>query len=713
MMSFNQANTESTFNTSMNLEQTAQTHQASQCDQTFFKTCQSTDFSHMLSQISATDASSTKTEAKTSSIGSTGPVKKKWSRFVEANSQSSAGEASVPTSEDESQEECTEAMRRMQMRCRPRQAEEEKRQEVLLNKRAACIEEESQETEQFECLPGEPQPSKMLPRAPRPYYLPHPHHGGHGPYLPGAYAFGLVNLSTFTTLGQTGPILSRDLDLLDRDLRDPLRVSLLQNQLGKGQQGYEHPQQQQGPQQLQHLQQQQRTDLQEEIREQEPLEREFEGSALLNVFTSPQGTTTSNPNCNPPNNNRNWGLSNPSNAENTCCTTLANESESCFSCGQEEAASAAGGAGAGRGSGSGSQSSGSCSSCSLRSCCSKRCLFKRSPTETTTTLTQTTTAMDTEDVVVGSPVSSVLGQDGSSVGNSPNAEAQTDLLAKNLKESSENKCSSSCKQILSDVPSHDAAATRYAARHGGRYIQLKVRFHDKFSFKCTLDHKIQLTSEQMTQNKWCLKCDDLFKTAQRYAKKKEGTLIDEKISPLINFKCCRGHIFQLKPAEKLTKWCSTCSQSSSINYGTSIPEGISWHYIGATQKLSKNPTFQPANEKLTQNQDLLEVLNNLELATTYAEIKKLAVVYLNKYLKETTSSSPSDAFLRDHLEQFVWVYRLIIMPESLLKHLLFQFGDKQARVNYRRLCILTHPDKNCHPLAGKAFQKLLCAFTLN
>lgn len=107
------------------------------------------------------------------------------------------------------------------------------------------------------------------------------------------------------------------------------------------------------------------------------------------------------------------------------------------------------------------------------------------------------------------------------------------------------------------------------------------------------------------------------------------------------------------------------------------------------------------------------MLKNAEFATTYAEIKKLAVVYLNKYLKDANCNAPSEAFLRDNIEQFIWVYRLILMPEAILKHLLFQFGEKQARMNYRRLCILTHPDKNCHPLAGKAFQKLLCAFSVN
>ena len=183
------------------------------------------------------------------------------------------------------------------------------------------------------------------------------------------------------------------------------------------------------------------------------------------------------------------------------------------------------------------------------SSCTKWCFFKRTTETTPTTVTATTTTTVTEDVVVGNGSSSVEGSEAQSLNSKGQTADETNQKSEELKENSENKCSSSCKQIISDVSSLDDIATRYALKHSGRYIQLKVRFHDKFSFKCTLDHKIQLNSEEMKQDKWCAKCDELFKIAQRYAKKKDGTVLDEKISPMVNFKCSRGHNFQLKPAE--------------------------------------------------------------------------------------------------------------------------------------------------------------------
>lgn len=111
------------------------------------------------------------------------------------------------------------------------------------------------------------------------------------------------------------------------------------------------------------------------------------------------------------------------------------------------------------------------------------------------------------------------------------------------------KCSSSCKQIISDATSPDSTARDHAARNGGRYVQLKVRHFDLFPFKCCLEHKIELNSKEIAENKWCAKCQIIFKSVQRFAKKKQGLLLDTKIAPKMRFRCQRGHTFEHRPAE--------------------------------------------------------------------------------------------------------------------------------------------------------------------
>ena len=99
---------------------------------------------------------------------------------------------------------------------------------------------------------------------------------------------------------------------------------------------------------------------------------------------------------------------------------------------------------------------------------------------------------------------------------------------------------------------------------------------------------------------------------------------------------------------------------------------------------------------------------NSQMQITYTEIKKLSILYLNKYIDETGTRGTEEN--NQTTEQLVWIYRLLLLPQPLLSQILFQFGDKQAKANFRRLCILTHPDKNVHPLSNKAFQKLLNVF---
>lgn len=100
------------------------------------------------------------------------------------------------------------------------------------------------------------------------------------------------------------------------------------------------------------------------------------------------------------------------------------------------------------------------------------------------------------------------------------------------------------------------------------------------------------------------------------------------------------------------------------------------------------------------------VLNNPQQQLVYNEVKKISNLYLEKYLTEAKQTELDQTAF----EQFVWFYRLLLLPTPLLSLLLFQHGERQAKINYRRLCILSHPDKNVHPLAAKAFQKLLNCF---
>lgn len=107
--------------------------------------------------------------------------------------------------------------------------------------------------------------------------------------------------------------------------------------------------------------------------------------------------------------------------------------------------------------------------------------------------------------------------------------------------------------------------------------------------------------------------------------------------------------------------------------------------------------------------DVLEFIRDPECQKLYCEVKHLANKYVETYAA-TKLEQFDGQYMEDNYEQWMWIYRISILPESVLKTLLFQHGSKQAKSHYRRLCILVHPDKTTHPLASKAFQKVLSAY---
>jgi len=57
-------------------------------------------------------------------------------------------------------------------------------------------------------------------------------------------------------------------------------------------------------------------------------------------------------------------------------------------------------------------------------------------------------------------------------------------------------------------------------------------------------------------------------------------------------------------------------------------------------------------------------------------------------------------------QQILKVYKILIMPEEILKNYMSILTHEALKGEFRRLAKLIHPDKNKHPKAGLAFQKI-------
>jgi hypothetical protein len=92
-----------------------------------------------------------------------------------------------------------------------------------------------------------------------------------------------------------------------------------------------------------------------------------------------------------------------------------------------------------------------------------------------------------------------------------------------------------------------------------------------------------------------------------------------------------------------------------------------------------------------------------------AVARRYAAEYIGVYSERQGEISDQNAIGVLFLK-IVEVYKLLIIPENTLRSLFRNLGSDATRQEFRRIAMLVHPDKNCHPQAKIAFQKLLRHF---
>lgn len=95
--------------------------------------------------------------------------------------------------------------------------------------------------------------------------------------------------------------------------------------------------------------------------------------------------------------------------------------------------------------------------------------------------------------------------------------------------------------------------------------------------------------------------------------------------------------------------------------------------------------------------------------TMLAEVEAIAVRHTRKYF--TTTRQQPDISQDDF--EFIKVremYKIIIVPDKSLRHYFGCLSAEESKKAFRGYALHIHPDKNSHPSAKIAFQKLFKAF---
>ena len=56
------------------------------------------------------------------------------------------------------------------------------------------------------------------------------------------------------------------------------------------------------------------------------------------------------------------------------------------------------------------------------------------------------------------------------------------------------------------------------------------------------------------------------------------------------------------------------------------------------------------------------------------------------------------------------MYRMLILPSNILTHFYQGLSAEELKADFKKTALLIHPDKNHHPNAKYAFQKILSIF---
>ena len=82
------------------------------------------------------------------------------------------------------------------------------------------------------------------------------------------------------------------------------------------------------------------------------------------------------------------------------------------------------------------------------------------------------------------------------------------------------------------------------------------------------------------------------------------------------------------------------------------------------------------------------------------EIDKIANTFTNKYFQNSENKE-----ILSH-EQVFHVYKILVIPEEVIRKYLSILQKTKLKQEFKRYALILHPDKNCHPEAKKAFQKI-------
>jgi hypothetical protein len=266
-------------------------------------------------------------------------------------------------------------------------------------------------------------------------------------------------------------------------------------------------------------------------------------------------------------------------------------------------------------------------------------------------------------------------------------------------------------QSSSDESTVLKQAKQLADQHEGEFfVTGSCLLNSKLKFKCKFNHQFAINVDEF-KTKWCQRCDELLKDFNDFATKFGGRCLNQEYEEYISFECNKGHSWKLNHKNAKKRWCLDCVKDEKAELRKKCEEERMLRQKKeeeAQKKMFEDAKRRAMEEQYSQNyyakpamnsgypsQSVLEYFQRMDY-----EIEKLAQKYSREFMsrKEFTGDVT--------YQQILQVYKILIMPEDVLQNYMYNLNGEMLKQEFRRFAKIIHPDKNKHPQAGPAFQKI-------
>lgn len=218
---------------------------------------------------------------------------------------------------------------------------------------------------------------------------------------------------------------------------------------------------------------------------------------------------------------------------------------------------------------------------------------------------------------------------------------------------------------------------------------------------CSFGHRYSAATGQGEDA--CLVCKSVINNIRRFAEDRSGRLLSQVLTAEILLACEHGHQWTVSYKKATKSWCRDCKSKRKQLLKDMLEQETAQKNEERKQRQEK--LLKEAKERMQlgeqmQREEQKKDQENLKIIME--EISRIASKYAREYCQKDASCD---------FAQILLLYQTLILPEKNLMSLFQSWPKEKAKKEFRRYTILLHPDKNSHPKAKQAFQKVYALFS--